>query len=114
MAEAATQAGIALTRVRDYCGIFRKMRVFLDGQKVGRFPYGTRAVFAAAPGEHDVYVQMDWCRSEPLGVSVESGQVIELECGCRLLNWRWLLNLVGVFAWPRRFFFVRLKHGPGV
>jgi len=106
------RTGISLRRIRDLIGIYRGLQVFLDGQEIGQLLYGARCSFGALPGRHEIYVRMDWCRSEPLSLTIDSGGVVQLECGCRF-GFMFPLNAVGLAAWPERFFFIRTLSAGG-
>lgn len=100
----SSQSGIALTRVRDFFGIFASVRVLVDGADAARLAYGQSAVFFLEPGVHAIQVRMSWCRSDIKKVEVGPDSFTHLECGARFHGWIWTLGVVTVFLSPRRFF----------
>ena len=106
----ATQTSIAIKRRPDMFGVARKLRVLVDGEEIGRVGAGERTVFAVPAGTHEVTVAMDWCRSEPMEVSAEEGQPVELIARVRHGS-NMLMNLVALIGWPRQFFIVQPAYG---
>jgi hypothetical protein len=96
-------ARIALSRLVQPAGVYRDLKVFIDGERVGGVRHGARSVFPVEPGLRSVYVRMDWCSSKPLEVVARPGEVIELECGWRMSPW---LVFQMLFQ-PRGLLFVR-------
>ncbi len=52
-------------------GVFRKMKVFVDGKKVSTLKVGERAEFDVQSAK-TIWVKMDWCRSEKLQLTNDS------------------------------------------
>jgi hypothetical protein len=82
---------IILTRVVDYFAMWRKYRVFVDGQKVGTILYRKTEYLSVRPGRHRVQVRIDWWRSNLVSIDIAEGEDIYLECGSNLKGWRWTL-----------------------
>ena len=58
----------------------RRYRVIIDGEQVAMIKRGQQLDLAVTPGEHTVFLRIDWTRSPQLAVDVASGEVILLEC----------------------------------
>jgi hypothetical protein len=106
---------VAVTRARDWFGIFRCIKVLLDEDEheLGAVPYGERRVFHLPAGVHSLSIGMDWCRSLPYEVEVRPGHLVELEGSIR---WRGFLFWLGTFAMfilPGRAFVIRPLAGRG-
>jgi hypothetical protein len=106
---------VAVTRARDWCGIFRSIKVLLgeDEHEVGAVPYGERRVFQLPPGVHSLSIGMDWGRSPPYEVEVRPGQLIELEGSIRWRGFLYSVSLFAAFIMPGRMFMIRPLAGRG-
>ena len=72
----ATNCVIKITRGSENFGVFRKLKVFIDDSHAGDLLGNETVAFSVAPGNHNVYVKMDWCRSPVQTVHV-SEPVVE-------------------------------------
>jgi hypothetical protein len=107
-----SRTGVALTRARDGCGMMRNIDVFIDDHMVAAVPYGGRLEFPLLPGNHSMWVKMDWCRSPAYEVTLRPGEMVELE-SC--IPWRgfWaLLSIPTGLLRPARAFVVRPAPDP--
>ena len=62
---------------------WRAYSVVLDGHKIGSIRRGEAQSFSARPGDHEIWVAIDWCRSPKLMMSLVGGESIDLECAGR-------------------------------
>ncbi len=82
MSDAGAGASIILTRDRGGWRDFaRSYAVMIDGEQVAKVRRGQRLELPLAPGRHDVFLKIDWCRSPRLDVDARPGEVIQLACG---------------------------------
>ncbi len=72
---------IRLTRTSEWKNRFRAFAVFIDGAKVGKIRNGQSVTFPIDPGDHELFVKIDWCVSNAVGLSVPKGVTVELSCG---------------------------------
>src|SRR5262249_52155077 len=76
----AMPGAVALRRARDYFGVRRGVRLFIDEEKqVGSVPYGCCREFHLPPGTYSLSVEMDWCRSPARVVQIRPGELVEPE-----------------------------------
>lgn len=61
----------------------RTYKVILDGDEVGQLDSGESCRLQVSPGSHEVFLKVDWCRSEPLVVEVAKGETATLRCAPR-------------------------------
>jgi hypothetical protein len=50
----------------------------IDGVDIGGVKNNSVEEFDVADGQHEVWVAMDWCKSQSLSVSISEGQVVTL------------------------------------
>jgi hypothetical protein len=70
----------------------RSYKVVIDGGVVGRLWPGDSLACDVAPGVHEVFLKLDWGRSEKLNVFLAAGQVAKFHCAPRA-------NLFTDFYW---------------
>jgi hypothetical protein len=58
----------------------RSYEVIVDGATVGRLGPGESGVFEVAPGSHEVFIKISWCRSEKIDVHLTAGQSAKFRC----------------------------------
>ena len=79
-----------MTRIiRDsgYVDRLRSYQIMLDGRSVGDIRNGGRVEFDVPPGRHQIYMKLDWCRSNVVDFEAKQG-VIQCECGSNILGWK--------------------------
>src|SRR5690242_13723550 len=84
---------LVIQRSRDYTGLARRLNVYLDGIQIGSVKSGDTETFMVAPGQHSLYVRMDWKRSDALSLNLESGTTTNLLCGSTITGWKIILSL---------------------
>lgn len=62
---------------------FRAYHVVVDKSDVGEIRRGQSLVFPVSPGQHEVHLEIDWCRSQSLMLEFRPGQDISLRCSPR-------------------------------
>jgi hypothetical protein len=102
----AAQTQVSIRRERQFFGFMRSLPVYIDGRKLGELKSGEQKTFAVPPGEHELYVKMDWCKSKPLRVSTTAGEAAELVCGSPISGLKILIAAILVFL-PERALFLR-------
>ena len=81
---AARATVIRLTRTSEWKSRFRAFAVFINGVKVGKIRNGQSFPFPIDPSEHELFVKIDWCVSNAVGLRVPEGATVELSCGSGL------------------------------
>ena len=72
-------AEIRIHRPFFYVGCARKLKVMIDGEKVGGVGSGKTEVFQVSESPHWVQVSMDWCTSEAIQVDPTLGDGAEVK-----------------------------------
>jgi hypothetical protein len=71
---------------REFGGVtdhLRSYKVVLDGQVVGRLHPGESCFFDVVPGTHELFLKIDWGRSEKVNVKLAAGQTAKFCCAPR-------------------------------
>jgi hypothetical protein len=76
----------------------------VDGRPVGKLDNGGKIDVELPPGQHEVWVTVDWCRSPKLLVNVSHGQPVKLLCGA---NAHPLLVLLYITVWKNDYIWLK-------
>lgn len=58
----------------------RGYAVMIDGKQVAKVRRGQTVDVRIAPGRHEIFLQISWCRSPSIQVDAHSGEVIKMYC----------------------------------
>jgi hypothetical protein len=84
----------------------RNYRVYVDGTEVTKVANGMEARIPVSAGEHWVILRIDWCRSNPVKIQLQAGEVAILECGPNATP---LLALLFITILRDRYLWLRLS-----
>ncbi|WP_440895491.1 hypothetical protein ACS127_13140 [Amphibacillus sp. Q70] len=70
---------IRIRRTNSY-DMVRAYKIILDGKKVGQIKNDQQIELEVLPGEHQLYLKIDWCRSNIIEFK-QDDRMIEFECG---------------------------------
>jgi hypothetical protein len=70
----------ALNRWTDRARVYE---VVVDDLVAGRVAYGKSSSFEVAAGSHEIFMKIDWCRSEKVILDLVPGQKAFLDCSAR-------------------------------
>src|SRR5581483_369638 len=90
-------ATISISRDSGYTDRLRNYRVILDGEEIGCLANAERKNFTVVPGQHNLVVKIDWCRSNMVSFTILSDQILHFQCGSNLRGSRILLTALYVF-----------------
>jgi hypothetical protein len=77
---------------RSWSDYLRSFNIVIDGKVVGGLYAGGSSAFEVPPGSHEVFLKIDWCRSEKLNIGLAPGEVVRFLCGSRA-------NPLTIFYW---------------
>ncbi|HYC54271.1 MAG TPA: hypothetical protein VEL28_04960 [Candidatus Binatia bacterium] len=60
--------------------------VLIDESVVGQLAPGESKAFEVAPGPHEIYSRVSWCRSEMVDIQLQVDQKLTLRCQTRAKN----------------------------
>ena len=87
-------ATIKLKRDSGYSDRIRAYHVVLDGKKVVKIGNGESVEFEAEPGTHELFLKIDWCRSNKITFSISEGQTKTFDCGSSLRGLKMILAIL--------------------
>ncbi len=99
-------AAIEIHRPWACFGVFRELKVWIDGVQVGNVRIRRSEVFEVTNATHTIRVSMDWCKSPPFEVDLGNGGTTEL-----IAKTIWFpVSVFLTFLWPPLVFSVIPKR----
>ena len=82
------EAKLNLNRVTSFSDSLRAYSIVLDGAVVGHIKAGESVDIPVHPGKHQIFLKIDWCRSNILDFTAQTGAEVTLNCGTNLTGWQ--------------------------
>jgi len=82
----------------EYFGMLRKLWIFIDGEKKAYVKNGKTVSLEVNPGNHEVFVSMDYLKSNKVELTLDSAEAVHLECGSTLRGIRFYFSLFIILA----------------
>ena len=98
---------VIINRLKSLSDSLREYIMVLDGAEIGRIRVGESFKMPISPGEHQIFLKIDWCRSNLLNFTAEEGIQVELECGSSLTGWRIFLGFLYISFWRDKYLWIR-------
>jgi len=88
-----SKGAIEITRVKQYANKLRAIGIYVNGNKIDTIDDGETKKIKLDPGDNEVYVKIDWCKTKPLKINTEENKTTKLELGSNLSGWKLLLSI---------------------
>jgi hypothetical protein len=88
---------------------FRAYKVILDGNAIGEIKDGEKREFDVPSGRHQLYLKLDWCRSN-IVVFETHENTVEFECGSNLRGIKFFLGIVYATFLYNRYIWLKQKQ----
>ena len=98
---------IRINRKNSYADKLRNYKVIIDGKCYGKIKNGEIKDIDITPGEHTMYLSIDWCISNKINFSVSENETVEFECGNSMKGWRSFFALFYVIFLSKNYLWVR-------
>ena len=89
---------IIIHRPNEYVGKLRKLWIFIGGEKTAYVKNGGSVTLDVDPGTHEIFVSMDYLKSNKLELTLGYGETVHLECGSTLRGVKFYLSLFFILA----------------
>ncbi len=87
-------ATIKLRRDSGYADRLRAYHIVLDGEKVMKISNGESVEISVQPGRHELFLKIDWCRSNKIDFVISEGETKVFDGGSSLRGIKLLLAIV--------------------
>ncbi|MEH7440615.1 hypothetical protein V7182_24500 [Neobacillus drentensis] len=101
---------IHLKRTSQYVNRLRKFKVYLNNEYAGDIGNGEEIVLPVEKGCYQIYVQVDWVKSEIYKFNIETGKEVHLLCGSPLKGAKLFIPIFPLFLIKQLF----IKEVPSV
>jgi hypothetical protein len=98
---------LSLVRDSGYADRIRDYRVLIDGLEIGRIANGEERSFDIAPGQHQLSVKIDWCRTDPIEFVAVVDQSSRFQCGSNLRGIRVAFALYYALFAPKKYLWLK-------
>jgi hypothetical protein len=72
-------AQFRIKRNSEYNNYGRNIRLYLDGEKIGKIKNGEEIIFDQKPGKHLLQAKIDWCSSNKMNIDLTENNVTTIE-----------------------------------
>ena len=101
---------LTVRRDKGWTDKFRKYRILVDGEEIGRLGEGEHLCHPIAAGVHVVEAKIDWCGSRPLRLEIGTEDQLVVVRGA-LRGWRLLFAGFRVFLNQHEYLTLELVDG---
>jgi hypothetical protein len=101
-------AVVRLKRASEMADLLRTYTIVVDGNDVGTIRRGKEVTFEVAPGQHRMWLRIDWCESNALEF-LSDGTPLEFECGSNFRGWRAFLGVKHAVSSGPGYLWLRFK-----
>lgn len=101
---------IIISRVSSSSDKIRKYKVIVDDKEVGNIKDGETKCFEVDEGNHNIYLKIDWCRSNKLDFYVSKDYSIEFECGSSLNDWKLWFGIIYITFLKNKYLWIKNKR----
>ncbi len=77
---------LKISRKSEYPTKYRKYKIIVDGDKKGTIKTGERVEIPIQPGNHELYLKIDWGRSNKIAFTNVDGEKVQFRC-CYRGDW---------------------------
>lgn len=100
---------VTISRKKLYKDILRNYKIIIDGKCCDEIKDGEIKNINIGPGNHTIYLKIDWCKSNKIDFNVSENETIAFECGNSMNGWRILFSLFYVTFLKNKYLWIRRK-----
>ena len=71
---------LKINRMDDTAAKFRKYKIIVDGENKGTIKNGKIVEIPIQPGDHELYLKIDWGRSNKIAFKIADGEQVQFRC----------------------------------
>lgn len=98
---------LVIKRDSGYADAARKYKVVCNGKPLGKISNGETQEFSTEDTDLELFLKIDWCRSNKITIQLEPDQVKNIECGSSLRGGKLFLAIVYVFFMPHKYLWIK-------
>lgn len=86
----------------------RNYKIIIDGRNYGIIGSGKTKEIDIAPGNHEIFLKIDWCRSNKIDFNISRNQTIEFECGNSITGWKLIFVCIYITFLKNRYLWINI------
>ena len=94
MTQESNMTTVKLKRDSGYADRLRAYHVVLDGKKVMKIGNGESVEISVQPGNHELFIKIDWYCSNKINFTISEGQTKLFDCGSSLRGIKLIFAIV--------------------
>ena len=100
---------LTISRDKTYRDKLRSYKIMIDGNCYDEIKCGEIKNINLDPGNHTIYLKIDWCRSNKIEFTISENETVEFECGNSMNKWRILLAILYITFFKNKYLWIRKK-----
>ena len=104
---AQNETVLNITRLKSFISSLRSFTIVVDGKEIGTIKVGETVRLSVEPGNHRIFLKIDWCRSNIIDFVAKAKTEHNLECGTSLTGLRIFLVLLYITFWWNKYLWIR-------
>ena len=100
---------LRISRQDEFRDKIRSYKIILDNTYCGDIKSGQVKSLDVTPGNHTIYLKIDWCRSNKVDFNISDNETIEFECGNAMNGWRILLSFIYITFLKSKYLWIKTK-----
>jgi len=94
---------IIIQRDSGYADRVRKYKVILNNNEIGQISNGETKEFDAPLGDNEVFIKIDWCRSNKICFDGHKDNIEQFNCGSSLRGIKLLFGIIYALFMPHHY-----------
>lgn len=100
---------VIINRENVYIDRLRSYKIIIDGKCYDKIKDGEIKNINIGPGNHTIYLTIDWCKSNKIDFNISENETIAFECGNSMNGWRIIISLLYVTFLKNKYLWIRRK-----
>src|SRR5699024_10868417 len=100
-------SNLKISRDSGYADRARKYKIICNSEYLGKIGNGETKGFDLAPGDYELYLKVDWCRSNKINFKVSSNERVIISGGSNLRGIKLLFAMIYAVFLPHNYLWVR-------
>lgn len=101
---------LKVSRQDEFRDTIRSYKIILDDIYCEDIKSGETKDLEVTPGNHTIYLKIDWCRSNKIDFYVSNNEIIEFECGNSMSGWKILFALIYITFLKNKYLWIKIKN----
>lgn len=98
---------IKITRKNEYADRIRNYKILIDGNLFGTIKPNETISLYLPNGNHNIYLKIDWCKSNKINFTLSEKENLHFECGNNLKGWKLLISILYITILKNRYLWIK-------